>query len=75
MGLEIPDLQRPVLQNRGYALAIRYERAELAAHLLASLDGEQDSNVEAAWASEIEPRARETLAKPRRRYRLGVRAR
>jgi hypothetical protein len=33
------------------------ERAELAAELLASLDGEPDSDVEAAWASEIERRA------------------
>lgn len=33
------------------------ERAELAAELLASLDGEPDANVEAAWAAEIERRA------------------
>jgi putative addiction module component (TIGR02574 family) len=33
------------------------ERAELAAELLASLDGEPDENVEAAWAAEIERRA------------------
>jgi len=33
------------------------ERAELAAELLASLDGEPDEDVEAAWASEIERRA------------------
>jgi putative addiction module component (TIGR02574 family) len=33
------------------------ERAELAAELLASLDGEPDDNVEAAWAAEIEKRA------------------
>jgi hypothetical protein len=31
------------------------ERAELAVNLLASLVGEQEANVEAAWASEIEP--------------------
>ena len=33
------------------------ERAELAAELLASLDGERDENVEAAWAAEIKRRA------------------
>jgi len=32
------------------------ERAELAAELLASLDGEPDEGVEAAWAAEIERR-------------------
>jgi putative addiction module component (TIGR02574 family) len=40
------------------------ERAELAADLLASLDGEPEADVEAAWASEIERRAREALADP-----------
>ena len=40
------------------------ERAELAADLLASLDGEPDVDVEAAWASEIERRAREAIANP-----------
>lgn len=34
------------------------EHAELAADLLASLDGEPEADVEAARASEIEPRAR-----------------
>ena len=38
------------------------ERAELAADLLASLDGEPEADVEAAWASEIERRAREAHA-------------
>ena len=33
------------------------ERAELAAELLASLDGEPDEDVEVAWAAEIERRA------------------
>jgi len=33
------------------------ERAELAAELLASLDGRPDDEVEAAWAAEIERRA------------------
>lgn len=32
------------------------ERAELAAELLASLDGEPNEDVEAAWAAEIERR-------------------
>jgi putative addiction module component (TIGR02574 family) len=40
------------------------ERAELAADLLASLDGEPEAEVEAAWASEIERRAREAIANP-----------
>ncbi|MDX2089074.1 MAG: addiction module protein [Kofleriaceae bacterium] len=40
------------------------ERAELAADLLASLDGEPEADVEAAWASEIERRAREAIANP-----------
>jgi putative addiction module component (TIGR02574 family) len=40
------------------------ERAELAADLLASLDGEPDEDVEAAWAAEIERRARAALATP-----------
>ena len=40
------------------------ERAELAANLLASVDGESEANVEAAWASEIEQRAREAMANP-----------
>ncbi len=33
------------------------ERAELAAELLASLDGEPDEDTERAWATEIERRA------------------
>ena len=33
------------------------DRAELAAALLASLDGEPDDAVEAAWAAEIQRRA------------------
>jgi len=36
------------------------ERAELAADLLASLDGEPEADVEAAWAAEVERRARES---------------
>lgn len=37
------------------------ERAELVAELLASLDGEPDADVDAAWAKEIERRARRVL--------------
>jgi hypothetical protein len=37
-------------------------RAELAAALLRSLDGEPDQDVEAAWAAEIDKRAREIQA-------------
>jgi len=32
------------------------ERAELAAELIASLDGQADEGVEAAWAAEVERR-------------------
>ena len=40
------------------------ERAKLAADLLASLDGEPEAAVEAAWAAEIERRARDAHANP-----------
>ena len=40
------------------------ERAELAADLLASLDGDSDAEVEAAWAAEIERRVRDAQANP-----------
>jgi putative addiction module component (TIGR02574 family) len=40
------------------------ERAELAADLLACLDGESEADVETAWASEIERRASDALANP-----------
>jgi len=40
------------------------ERAEPTGDLLASLDCEPDGNVEPAWATEIELRAREALANP-----------
>jgi putative addiction module component (TIGR02574 family) len=36
------------------------ERAELVANLLASLDGEPEADVEAAWAAEVERRAAES---------------
>jgi putative addiction module component (TIGR02574 family) len=38
------------------------ERAEVIAKLIVSLDGEPDEDVEAAWAAEIERRARRVLA-------------
>jgi putative addiction module component (TIGR02574 family) len=38
------------------------ERAEVIARLLASLEGERDEDAEAAWAAEIEQRARRVLA-------------
>jgi len=40
------------------------DRADLIAELLASLEGEPDEDVEAAWAAEIERRARAALADP-----------
>lgn len=40
------------------------DRADLIAELLASLEGEADEDVEAAWAAEIERRARAALADP-----------
>jgi putative addiction module component (TIGR02574 family) len=38
------------------------ERAELAAELLASLDGPPDADAETAWRDEIEKRARRVLS-------------
>jgi len=40
------------------------DRADLIVELLSSLDGEPDEDVEAAWAAEIERRARAALADP-----------
>ncbi len=40
------------------------DRADIIAELLASLEGEADEDVEAAWAAEIERRARTALADP-----------
>lgn len=37
------------------------ERAELAAELMASFDGPDDTDIEAAWATEIERRATKVL--------------
>lgn len=38
------------------------ERARLAAELIASVDGEPDSDAEAAWTAEVERRAERALA-------------
>jgi putative addiction module component (TIGR02574 family) len=38
------------------------ERAAVAADLIASIDGEPDEDVEAAWAAEVVRRARESPA-------------
>ena len=38
------------------------DRAALAADLLASLDGEPEADVEAAWAKEVERRVRRLLS-------------
>lgn len=38
------------------------ERANLAADLIASIDGEPDEDADRAWASEIERRARRAIA-------------
>jgi putative addiction module component (TIGR02574 family) len=40
------------------------DRADLIAELLASLEGEADEDVEAAWAAELERRARAARADP-----------
>jgi hypothetical protein len=37
------------------------QRAEVAAQLIASLDGNSESGAEQAWASEVEQRARRVL--------------
>ena len=38
------------------------ERAEIAAQLIASLDGEPDEDVEAAWAAEVDRRIEQVEA-------------
>jgi len=40
------------------------ERADIIAELLASLEGEPDEDVVAAWAVELERRARAAIADP-----------
>lgn len=49
------------LVGEALRLSVR-ERARIAADLLASLDDGPDDDVEAAWAEEIERRARRVLA-------------
>ncbi|MCO5168866.1 MAG: addiction module protein [Planctomycetes bacterium] len=49
------------LRERALRLPIK-ERAALAADLLASLDGEPEGEVEAAWAAEVERRAHKLLS-------------
>lgn len=49
------------LRERALRLPIK-ERAALAAELLASLDGEPEADVDAAWAAEVEQRARRLLS-------------
>jgi putative addiction module component (TIGR02574 family) len=39
-----------------------HERADVAAKLIASLDGEPDEEVEAAWAAEVERRIQDIEA-------------
>ena len=39
-----------------------HERADVAAKLIASLDGEPDEEVEAAWAAEVERRIQDVEA-------------
>ncbi len=56
MGARAKDLLRDALE-----LPLN-QRAELAADLLASIDGDADADVEAAWGAEIERRARQALA-------------
>ena len=38
------------------------DRAELAAEVLASIDGEEDADADSAWLAEIERRGRRVLA-------------
>jgi putative addiction module component (TIGR02574 family) len=56
------DRARKLLED---ALALPVpDRADLAAELLASLEAEDEGDVEAAWAAEIEQRARRAHADP-----------
>ena len=63
-GLQWPhDVSNAATSSGSIGLPVE-ERADVAAELLASLDGggEAPAEVEAAWASEIERRARRALA-------------
>jgi len=58
-----PEMGRGAKKLLHEALALpTEERAELAAELIASLDGPADTDVEAAWAAEIERRAAKVLS-------------
>jgi putative addiction module component (TIGR02574 family) len=61
-GWDVTSTARKLLED-ALSLPIA-DRAELAADLLASLDGEADADVEAAWAAEIERRARDARTDP-----------
>lgn len=55
--MENSDMNEPARKILDGALRLSVpQRAEVAAELLASLDGEPESDVEAAWAEEIERR-------------------
>ena len=62
--LERVDLARLLLGETGLMQLSSQERADLAAELLASLDGQADEDAGQAWAEEIERRARRALADP-----------
>lgn len=56
-------MSRPIDDLLATALALSTaDRAELAAELLASLDGEPEADVEAAWSAEMERRAKRVRA-------------
>jgi putative addiction module component (TIGR02574 family) len=52
------DLHAEEIESAALQLT-RPERARLAARLIASLDGEDEHDVESAWAAELERRVRE----------------
>lgn len=56
MAVEVRQVLRDALE------LLPEDRAEVAAELLASLDEPADEGVEAAWAAEIERRARRVLS-------------
>ena len=60
LSLSLMSEQARKLLGEALQLSIK-ERAEVAAELLASMDGEPDADVEAAWAAEIEHRGRRAL--------------
>ena len=56
----MPRTKQDILRDAS-ALSTQ-DRADLVAALLATLDGEADENVSAAWAAEIERRAASVVA-------------